>query len=142
MYLGLRANIDFVSIGSNDLTQYLLAVDRNYPRVAHLYSHFHPAVLAAIHDLVRTCKRLDLPVSVCGEMASDPRAVLLLLGMGVHTLSMSAYKLPVMKWLIRHISMADCQALLQQAIALDNDKDTQALLSQKLSEIGYTEQFE
>ena len=138
----LRANIDFVSIGSNDLTQYLLAVDRNNPRVAHLYSHFHPAVLAAIHDLVRTCKRLDLPVSVCGEMASDPRAVLLLLGMGVHTLSMSAYKLPVVKWLIRHISMADCQALLQQAIALDNDKDTQAMLSQKLSEIGYTEQFE
>ena len=138
----LRANIDFVSIGSNDLTQYLLAVDRNNPRVAHLYSHFHPAVLAAIHDLVRTCKRLDLPVSVCGEMASDPRAVLLLLGMGVHTLSMSAYKLPVVKWLIRHISMADCQTLLQQAIALDNDKDTQAMLSQKLSEIGYTEQFE
>lgn len=138
----LRANIDFVSIGSNDLTQYLLAVDRNNPRVAHLYSHFHPAVLAAINDLVRTCKRLDLPVSVCGEMASDPRAVLLLLGMGVHTLSMSAYKLPVVKWLIRHISVTDCQALLQQAIALDNDKATQALLSQKLRDIGYSEQFE
>ncbi len=138
----LRDYIDFVSIGSNDLTQYLLAIDRNNPRVAHLYSHFHPAVLGAIYDIVRECRRLNLTISVCGEMASDPKAVLVLLGMGVRTLSLSAYKLPVIKWLIRHISMTDCRRLLDDILDLTNENDIEEVLDARLKEIGFTEQFE
>lgn len=111
----LRDSIDFVSIGSNDLTQYLLAVDRNNPRVASLYSHLHPAVLDALQGLVRECRRLNLPVSICGEMASDPAAVILLLGMGIRTLSLSAFHLPRIKWLIRHLHLDDCIALLDKS---------------------------
>ena len=138
----LRDMIDFVSIGSNDLTQYLLAVDRNNPRVAHLYSHFHPGVLNAIRDIVRECRRLNLTVSVCGEMAADPKAVLLLLGMGVRTLSMSAFKLPVVKWLIRRISMQECRNILDIVTELGNEKDVQLYLNAKLKEIGYVNQFD
>jgi phosphotransferase system enzyme I (PtsI)/phosphotransferase system enzyme I (PtsP) len=137
----LRDHIDFVSIGSNDLTQYLLAVDRNNPRVEHLYSHFHPAVLAAIHDIVRECRRLNLTVSVCGEMAADPKAVLLLLGMGVRTLSMSAFKLPVVKWLIRRISTRECRVMLEQAAELGTKTEVEAFLNAQLTELGYTSQF-
>jgi len=138
----LRDQIDFVSIGSNDLTQYLLAVDRNNPRVEHLYSHFHPAVLLAIRDIVRECRRLNLTVSVCGEMASDPKAVLLLLGMGVRTLSMSAFKLPIIKWLIRHMSMSECRRLLEVVYELPNEDEIEAYLGKKLKDIGYSSQFE
>jgi phosphotransferase system enzyme I (PtsI)/phosphotransferase system enzyme I (PtsP) len=138
----LRDHIDFVSIGSNDLTQYLLAVDRNNPRVAHLYSHFHPAVLSAIRDLVRECRRLNLSVSVCGEMAADPKAVLLLLGMGVRTLSMSAFKLPIIKWLIRRISMRECRSILEHSFELGRDEDIQLFLAHTLKEIGYNSQFD
>jgi phosphotransferase system enzyme I (PtsI)/phosphotransferase system enzyme I (PtsP) len=138
----LRDHIDFVSIGSNDLTQYLLAVDRNNPRVAHLYSHFHPAVLSAIYEIVRECRRLNLTVSVCGEMAADPKAVLILLGMGVRTLSLSAYNLPLVKWLIRNSSMRDCRVLLDEVLDLANEVEIQERLELKLKEIGFTERFE
>lgn len=138
----LRDYIDFVSIGSNDLTQYLLAVDRNNPRVAHLYSHFHPAVLSAIRDIVRECKRLELSVSVCGEMAADPKAVLLLLGMGVRTLSMSAFKLPVIKWLTRRISARDCRALVERLPELGSETEIKDVLNEKLTTLGFQEQFQ
>jgi phosphotransferase system enzyme I (PtsI)/phosphotransferase system enzyme I (PtsP) len=138
----LRDHIDFVSIGSNDLTQYLLAVDRNNPRVAHLYSHYHPAVLTAIKEIVTECRRLNLTVSVCGEMAADPKAVLLLLGMGVRTLSMSAFKLPVIKWLVRRISMRECRALLEHSLDLGRDADIQNYLASTLKDIGYNSQFD
>ncbi|TXR51888.1 phosphoenolpyruvate--protein phosphotransferase [Reinekea thalattae] len=137
----LRDHIDFVSIGSNDLTQYLLAVDRNNPRVAHLFTPFHPAVLRAIYDIARECRRLNLAVSVCGEMAGDPKAVLVLLGMGIRTLSLSAYKLPLIKWLIRNIEMRDCRLLLDDIIDLPNEKEIQKKLEQRLDEIGFTEKF-
>ncbi len=112
--------IDFVSIGSNDLSQYLLSLDRNNSRVAPRYDHVHPAVLHEIKRVVNTAKRYNLPLSVCGEMASDPVAVVLLLGMGVRKLSMSAAKLPQIKWLIRSLSMAEAEALLKRVMKVDN----------------------
>lgn len=138
----LQPYIDFVSIGSNDLTQYLLAVDRSNPRVAHLYSHFHPSVIGAIADIVRECQRLKLAISVCGEMAADPAAVLLLTGMGVRTLSMSAFKLPVIKWLLRHVSSRDCQDLVTQVSSLSNESTIRARLKEKLVEIGFADEFQ
>ncbi|MFW1677881.1 phosphoenolpyruvate--protein phosphotransferase [Pontibacter sp. JAM-7] len=112
--------IDFVSIGSNDLSQYLLSLDRNNSRVAPRYDHVHPAVLHEIKRVVNTAKRYDLPLSVCGEMAADPVAVVLLLGMGVRKLSMSAAKLPQIKWLIRSLSIAEAEALLKRVMKVDN----------------------
>lgn len=90
----LARRVDFLSIGSNDLTQYLLAVDRNNARVAGLYDSLHPAVLHAAMQVIEGAHRQNKPVSVCGEMASDPAAALLLVGMGIDSLSMSASSLP------------------------------------------------
>jgi len=100
----LAGKIDFVSIGSNDLTQYLLAVDRNNSRVANLFDHIHPAVLQAVEEILVRSRAIGVPVSVCGEMAADPCAALLLLGLGIENLSMSAFSIPRIKWLIRSVS--------------------------------------
>src|SRR5690606_34255577 len=85
--------IDFISIGSNDLSQYLLALDRHNARVASRYDHLHPAVIHEVNRVMKKAGRHQIPVSLCGEMAADPMAVILLLGMGLRTLSMSASKL-------------------------------------------------
>ena len=81
--------VDFVSIGTNDLTQYLLAVDRNNENVADLFSSLHPAVLKAMAQIVAGARACDTPVSVCGELAGDPLGVMALIGMGIDVLSMS-----------------------------------------------------
>ena len=81
--------VDFFSVGSNDLTQYLLAVDRNNPRVANVYSHLHPAILRALTRLVEDCHRNNKPISICGEMAGDPLSAVLM-AMGFNTPSMSS----------------------------------------------------
>jgi len=124
--------IDFVSIGSNDLTQYLLALDRNNSRVANRYDHMHPAVLHELYRVVRLAREYDLPLSLCGEMASDPMAVILLVGMGISTLSMSATKLPRIKYLIRALPQRRAEAILQQCLQLDNVQDIRALLHNTL----------
>jgi len=84
---------DFLSVGSNDLTQYLLAVDRNNPRVAEIYDSFHPAVLMALKQIVVAGKKYKKPVSICGEMAGDPISAMILLGLGYRQLSMNASSL-------------------------------------------------
>ncbi|MBU2864984.1 phosphoenolpyruvate--protein phosphotransferase [Reinekea forsetii] len=137
----LRDYIDFVSIGSNDLTQYLLAVDRNNSRVSHLYSHNHPAVIDAIFLIAKECKRLNIDLSVCGEMASDPKAVLLLMGMGIRTLSMSAFKLPIIKWLVRHADTQECRTILDHVRDLSTTKAIEAHLQAHLEKIGYAKMF-
>ncbi len=112
--------VDFASIGSNDLTQYLLAVDRNNDRVAKLYDSLHPAVLMAIDHVVKRVKASGRPVGVCGEMAGDPAAALLLLAMGVDSLSMNLGSLLKIKWMIRNVHYAQTQTLLTEAMLLDN----------------------
>lgn len=112
--------VDFVSIGSNDLTQYLLAVDRNNDRVAKLYDSLHPAVLMAINYVVKRVQAAGRPVGVCGEMAGDPASALLLLAMGVDSLSMNLGSLLKIKWMIRNVHYAQTQTLLTEAMLLDN----------------------
>ena len=114
-----RQRIDFISIGSNDLSQYLLAVDRNNPMVARTYDALHPGVLHEIHRIVTTAAQCHLPVSLCGELASDPVAVLLLLGMGVRRFSMSAARIPTIKWLVQQVATDELEQFLCQALALD-----------------------
>jgi len=116
----LASRVDFFSVGTNDLTQYLLAVDRNNPRVASLYDALHPAVLRALMQIVAGAHLLDKPVSVCGEMAGDPVAALLLLGMGVNGLSMSAASMPRVKSVIRNFTVSEARQLLDQALQYDD----------------------
>jgi len=127
-----RRRIDFVSIGSNDLSQYLLALDRNNARVANRYDHIHPAVIHELYRVVKIAREHALPVSLCGEMASDPLAVILLVGMGIKTLSMSATKLPRIKYLIRALPQRRAESILKQCLMLDNVQDIRAMLQNSL----------
>ncbi|WP_027857609.1 phosphoenolpyruvate--protein phosphotransferase [Marinobacterium jannaschii] len=128
--------VDFVSIGSNDLTQYLLAVDRNNPRVSPLFDNLNPAMLSALELILQHCRDANLPVSLCGEMASDPAAVILLLGMGFDTLSLSAYNIPKIKWLIRCVSRELAQKLYRDASMMSSEADIRALLREELCKLG------
>lgn len=127
----LARRVDFLSVGTNDLTQYMLAVDRGNERVAELFDSLHPAVLRALSQVVEAGQRNDTPVNVCGEVAGDPAAALLLLGMGVHGLSMSAGDLPRIKWVIRSFSRQRARELLEQAL----EYETATLIRQMLTRI-------
>lgn len=116
----LAKRVDFFSIGSNDLTQYLLAVDRNNARVAGLYDALHPAVLKAIYDVVKIGHAYDKPVGICGEMAGDPAAALLLVGMGLDSLSMSTSSLLRVKWVLRHFTKTRCRQILDDALKIED----------------------
>ena len=115
----LARECDFFSIGTNDLTQYTLAVDRGNERVAHLYDPLHPAVLALIDRTIRAARRVGIPVSLCGEMASNPLAVPILVGLGLGELSGVASSVPVVKEIIRALELGevaeDARAALQAA---------------------------
>lgn len=107
--------VDFVSIGSNDLVQYVTAADRDNPKVSHLCQAWSPAVLRILQSVIEASNEADIPVSVCGEMAGNVRAVPLLLGMGLRTFSMSPWFLPVIRDLATNLVMSDCRELLREA---------------------------
>ncbi|TBU75986.1 phosphoenolpyruvate--protein phosphotransferase [Phytopseudomonas daroniae] len=132
----LARQVDFLSVGSNDLTQYLLAVDRNNPRVADLYDFLHPAVLQALSKVVEDAHAEGKPVSICGEMAGDPSAAVLLMAMGFDSLSMNATNLPKVKWLLRQISMGKAKDLLSQAMRIDNPQVIHSTLQLALRNLG------
>ncbi|WP_312512122.1 phosphoenolpyruvate--protein phosphotransferase [Stutzerimonas nitrititolerans] len=132
----LASQVDFISVGSNDLTQYLLAVDRNNPRVADLYDYLHPAVLEALQRIVKEAHEEGKPVSICGEMAGDPAAAVLLLAMGFDSLSMNATNLPKVKWLLRQISMQTARELLAKVMRIDSPEVTHATVQLALRNLG------
>ena len=132
----LASQVDFISVGSNDLTQYLLAVDRNNPRVADLYDYLHPAVLEALQRVVKEAHEEGKPVSICGEMAGDPAAAVLLLAMGFDSLSMNATNLPRVKWLLRQISMQSAHELLAKVMRIDSPEVIHATLQLALRNLG------
>ena len=132
----LARQVDFISVGSNDLTQYLLAVDRNNPRVADLYDYLHPAVLEALQRIVKEAHEEGRPVSICGEMAGDPAAAMLLLAMGFDSLSMNATNLPRVKWLLRQISMQTAKDLLARVMTIDSPEVTHATVQLTLRNLG------
>jgi phosphotransferase system enzyme I (PtsP) len=116
----LAKRVDFLSVGSNDLTQYLLAVDRNNARVANLFDSLHPAVLRALIQVVEGGHQEGKHVSICGEMAGDPAAVILLLAMGFDSFSMSASSLSRMKWVVRQFTQKKAAKLLQDVLSMEN----------------------
>jgi phosphotransferase system enzyme I (PtsP) len=124
----LVRRVGFLSIGTNDLTQYLLAVDRNNADVADLYDDLHPAVLRAIAQTVRAAAALGCEIGVCGEMAGSPLAAVLLLGMGVQSLSLSAGGLLPIKAVIRSFSRTEAQGLLDRALACETADAVRDLL--------------
>ncbi|RCV92010.1 phosphoenolpyruvate--protein phosphotransferase [Billgrantia montanilacus] len=130
----LAERADFFSVGSNDLTQYLLAVDRNNPRVADLYDACHPAVLSAMSRLAEESGRLRKPISVCGELAGDPAGALLLMGMGFDALSMNAPSLPRVRAAIRRVSLKAAQDLVQETLALNTPGAVRSHLFARLNE--------
>ncbi len=112
---------DFFSVGTNDLVQYTLAVDRTNERVASLYTPAHPAVLKLVRDVVRASGRYECPVSCCGEAAGDLDFAPLLLGLGVRTLSVTPSGIPPLKRLIRALSLTDCERIVKRAISFDSE---------------------
>lgn len=128
--------VDFISVGSNDLTQYLLAVDRNNPRVADLYVSYHPAVLKALEYIAREAHKENATVSICGEVASEPGGALLLMAMGYDVLSMNATNLPKVKSAIRSVSRKDADKLLADVMAMDDADRIQKLINERLESLG------
>ncbi len=124
--------IDFFSIGSNDLTQYILAVDRNNPHVNHLYDPLDPAVLMMIQRLVETASRVNKPLQLVGEVASDPEGCLVLIGLGVRDLSMNAPLIPIVKDRISNYTLAEMQKLAQIALRSTSAADVRRNLHARL----------
>ena len=132
----LAKRVDFLSVGSNDLTQYLLAVDRNNARVAGLYDALHPAMLRALIKIVEGGHSAGVEVSICGEMASDPLAVILLLAIGFDTLSINSSSLPRVKWVIRNLSIANSRKILADVMELEHSAEIRLYLQKALEDQG------
>ena len=123
---------DFLSIGTNDLTQYLLAVDRANENVAHLYQPLHPAVLRTIAHLGRTAQTAAVPLELCGEMAADPVQAVALIGLGIRVLSMAPGSIPQVKNAVRSVEMTNLTALMSRALKLSSASEVEELLAQEL----------
>ena len=126
---------DFFSIGTNDLTQYTLAVDRINERVAHLYQPTHPAVLKLVRDTARSGRRHRISVSCCGEAAGDVEYAMLLIGMGLRTLSVSAQALPRLKRFIRSVTIEQCERVARQVFSLDSDVQVTAYIRDRARKV-------
>ncbi|AYW87084.1 phosphoenolpyruvate--protein phosphotransferase [Yersinia pseudotuberculosis] len=123
----LTSRVDFISVGTNDLTQYLLAVDRNNTRVASLYDSLHPAMLQVLRQILMQATESGLQVSLCGEMAGDPMGALLLVGLGYRNLSMNGRSVARIKYLLRNIELADAQALAARVLTAQMTTDVRHL---------------
>lgn len=120
---------DFLSIGTNDLTQYVLAVDRGNERISNLYDQRHPAIWQMIKNIADAAERKQVPLSICGELASDPIAACCLLGMGISSLSMNAVLLPAVKQMLCAHSLSEMQKLSEKVLKSDTLKDVNQLFS-------------
>ena len=133
----LGQRVDFLSVGTNDLTQYLLAVDRNNPRVAELYHAFHPSVLRALKDIYEQASSVNCQLSVCGEMAGDPHSAALLLGLGYENFSMSATSLLRVKSMLLNLSRKRTRQLAKRALQMSDAESVAKFMSDSLdSSIG------
>ena len=128
--------VDFLSVGSNDLIQYMLAVDRNNSRVAELYQEFHPAVLHALKQVVDAAHAENKPLGICGEMAGNPAAAILLMAMGYDVLSMNSNNLLPVKWAIRSFELTHAQQMLAQVLRMDNAPDIKTYVDEQMRKAG------
>jgi phosphotransferase system enzyme I (PtsI) len=136
----LQANVygheaDFFSIGTNDLIQYTVAVDRGNERIASLYSAAHPAVIQLLKDTVRAANRAKVDVSLCGEMAGEPWFVPLLLGLGLRSLSLTPPAVPEVKRVIRAVSITQCQRIARRVAVFETDREVLNYLQDQLQRL-------
>ncbi|MCA9000132.1 MAG: phosphoenolpyruvate--protein phosphotransferase, partial [Planctomycetaceae bacterium] len=124
--------VDFFSIGTNDLIQYTLAANRADPLVAKYYNAADPSVLSLIKMVVHAARNNDIPVTVCGQMSSDPKFVPLLLGLGLRQLSVTPQAIPTIKELVRNISLEEAEELAQRVSELELARDVETLLRGEL----------
>ena len=128
--------VDFVSIGSNDLVQYLMAADRDNPRVSHLCQPLSPPVLRVLGGVIQSCNAAGKPVTLCGEMAGQPRAFVLLMGMGLRQFSMSPSFVPTTKQLAAKLSIRTAEAIYQQALRLKTTTNVKRFMTERMREIA------
>jgi len=127
--------VDFFSIGTNDLVQYTLAVDRTNERIANLYNPAHPAVVKLVRDVARAARHHKIPVSCCGESAAELEYAMLLVGLGLRTLSVTASAIPRLKRMIRSVTLAQCERVAKQALSLDSDVQVSSYLRDRARKI-------
>ncbi len=120
--------VDFVSIGTNDLIQYLLAVDRGNDIVSNIYQEFHPAVVRTLYEIIKSGRKTKTPVSICGEMAADPFAVPLLIGFGLDSLSVFASAIPHIKKIIRNIDLKEVELMANKCLELKTEKEIKNII--------------
>ncbi|MBO0798851.1 MAG: phosphoenolpyruvate--protein phosphotransferase, partial [Blastocatellia bacterium] len=132
----LARETDFFSLGTNDLTQSLLAVDRGNENVSELFDPMHPAVLRAIRYVAAAAERGNIPINVCGEMASNPAQVIMLLGMGLKDLSMTPSALPAIRRLVRSIKLETAAAIANHALTLTTPAEVHRYIQTHLSDLG------
>ncbi len=136
----LARKVDFFSIGTNDLTQYTIAVDRGNEKVAYLYDPFHPAVLRMIKTVIENANKANIPVGLCGELAGEPRAAVVLLGLGLEHFSMAASSIAEVKKVIRKIRMDEAKELAEKVLNLESAGEINKLVQKWMEEkIEYTE---
>jgi phosphotransferase system enzyme I (PtsI) len=128
--------VDFFSIGTNDLIQYTLAVDRSNPAVAKFYNSADPAILRMIQMVADAGRKHDVPVTVCGQMSSDPRYVPLLLGLGIRQLSVTPHVIPEIKEVVRNLTIAQAESISEQALKLELARDVETFLRGELNKIS------
>jgi len=138
----LIREVDFLSIGTNDLVQYLLAVDRSNPKVAGLYEPFHPAVLAALMRIIQAANKEGKRVGMCGEMAGNSLCTLLLLGMGLEEFSMGSLFIPVIKKIIRSVAYQAAKTSSQIILQMDTVGEIKRYLFEQMRDLGMVELME
>ena len=127
--------VDFFSIGTNDLVQYSLAVDRVNEHVAHLYQPSHPGILRLIREVIITSNRADIPVSICGEMCSEPAYILLLMGLGLRHFSLSPIAIPTVKRVIRQVTMKEAVKVADECLNSEQASENEELLSKRVKKL-------
>lgn len=130
----LAAECDFFSVGTNDLTQYTLAVDRSDPRVAHLGPALDPSILRLLDHAIRVAGEHDKPISVCGDLAADPVAMPLLVGLGFRTLSMPMAAIPLIREIAQRIDAAEARALAEEALEQGSAREVEALVAARFGD--------
>ncbi len=131
----LAKHVDFFSIGTNDLIQYTLAIDRTNKEVAYLYEPFHPSIIRMIKNLIEIADENNIPLSICGEMAGDPLCVPVLIGLGLRQLSMNSRMIPFIKKLIRSLSVEELKKDIEKIMKMDTSKQIRDYILNRMKEL-------
>ena len=132
----IAREVDFLAVGSNDLTQYMLAVSRNNARVANLYQELHPSVLWALRTVVKDAHAEGKPIGICGELAGTVEGAILCVGMGYDVLSMNATHIPKVKWMIRNMTLVGCRRILSRVLKMHDADEIIQYIHLQMAELG------